>query len=55
MRNRIPKLNMPYYVNMKTIEAVHRALDIPMKDTRPRYDNSDVGEEIDENIVGDDY
>ena len=30
MRSRIPTVNMAYYVNMRTIEAVHRALDIPL-------------------------
>ncbi|XP_022095457.1 intraflagellar transport protein 140 homolog isoform X2 [Acanthaster planci] len=30
MRGRIPTVNMAYYVNMRTIEAVHRALDIPL-------------------------
>ena len=30
MRTRIPTVNMAYYINMRTIEAVHRALDIPL-------------------------
>ncbi|XP_072167641.1 intraflagellar transport protein 140 homolog [Diadema setosum] len=30
MRTRIPTVNMAYYINMKTIEAVHRALEIPL-------------------------
>ncbi len=32
MRNKIPRVNMPFYVDMKTIQAVHKALDIPLKD-----------------------
>lgn len=30
MRQRIPNVNEAYYVNIRTIEAVHRALDIPL-------------------------
>ncbi len=30
MRTNIPKLNMAYYVNQKTIAAVHGALNIPV-------------------------
>ncbi|XP_013414894.1 intraflagellar transport protein 140 homolog [Lingula anatina] len=30
MRNKIPTVNMAYYVNMRTIEAIHQALDIPL-------------------------
>ncbi|OWF41021.1 intraflagellar transport protein 140 homolog [Mizuhopecten yessoensis] len=33
MKSRIPALNMAYYVNMRTIESVHRALDIPLSRT----------------------
>lgn len=33
MKSRIPALNMTYYVNMRTIESVHRALDIPLSHT----------------------
>ena len=30
MRQRIPNVNMAYYVNMATIERVHRSLGIPL-------------------------
>ncbi|XP_052071458.1 intraflagellar transport protein 140 homolog isoform X2 [Mytilus californianus] len=33
MRMRIPSVNMAYYVNIRTIEAVYRALDMPLPKT----------------------
>ena len=30
MRQRIPTVNMAYYVEIKTIEAIHSALGIPL-------------------------
>lgn len=30
MRSRIATVNMAYYINIRTIEAVHQALDIPL-------------------------
>lgn len=33
MKGRITGVNLAYYVNMRTIEAVHRALDIPLSRT----------------------
>ena len=33
MKGRISSVNMAYYVNMRTIEAVHQALDIPLSRT----------------------
>lgn len=30
---RIPSVNMAYYVNIRTIEAVYRALDMPLPKT----------------------
>ncbi len=30
MRARIPTVNMAYYINMRTIETIHQALDIPL-------------------------
>ena len=30
MRGRLPGVQLAFYVNMKTIEAVHRALDLPI-------------------------
>jgi len=52
MKNKIPSLNMAYYVNMRTIEAVHRALDIPLSRTITSKMNGMVnGEEEDGEIV----
>lgn len=33
MKGRISGVNMSYYVNMRTIQAVHQALDIPLSNT----------------------
>ena len=33
MKGRISSVNLAYYVNMRTIEAVHQALDIPLSRT----------------------
>ena len=30
MRAKIPNVNIAYYINMKIIETVHKALDIPL-------------------------
>lgn len=62
MRGRMPGTQLAYYVNMKTIEAVHRALDIPLKD-RP-VDNringfsrgggdEEEGEFVEEEVIDD--
>ena len=62
----MPRVNIAYYVNMKTIEQVHRALDIPVKDVQGGggggggingYRNSpeeELGEEVEEDVP-DDY
>ena len=31
MRERIPSVNMGFYIDMQTIEAIHTALGLPMK------------------------
>lgn len=33
LKGRISGVNMAYYVNLRTIEAVHQALDIPLSNT----------------------
>ena len=33
IKGRISSVNLAYYVNMRTIEAVHQALDIPLSRT----------------------
>ncbi|XP_019615052.1 PREDICTED: intraflagellar transport protein 140 homolog [Branchiostoma belcheri] len=60
MRQRIPTVNMAYYVNMRTIEAVHRALDIPLgrgmgaeKNMRAESMEEDEGEEVEEDVAED--
>jgi intraflagellar transport protein 140 len=30
LRQRVPSLNMSFYVNARTIEVIHKALDIPL-------------------------
>ena len=60
MHLHLPKANMAYYINIKTIEAIHHALNIPMKETtRPlngfgggREDEDEEGEEeVEEDVV----
>ena len=57
MKARIPKVNLAYYVNMKTIESIHRALDIPMsKGTAVNGvhlggGEEEDGEEVEEDVV----
>lgn len=56
MRTRIPTVNMAYYINMKTIETIHKALDIPMgrgmgvKESGDNEDEED--EELEEELEG---
>ncbi len=64
MRTRIPKLNMGYYVDNKTIQAVHKAMDIPIPKAttglsngfRPgSAGNEEDGEEVEEDVADDGY
>ncbi len=57
MRQRLPTVNMTYYVDIRTIEAIHSGLGIPLGrgvgggDVRraPGDDSDDsVGEEVDD-------
>ena len=57
MRQRLPTVNMTYYVDIRTIETIHSGLGIPLGrgvgggDVRPAAgDESDdsVGEEVDD-------
>ena len=50
MRDRIQNVNMSYYVSMKTLEAIHKALDIPMTGINGMQDE-DQGEQLDDDIV----
>ena len=52
MRLKIPNVNMAYYVNLRTIEAIYRALDMPLPKTiTSRAVNGYGGEEEDGEIV----
>ena len=61
MKVRIPKVNLAYYVNMRTIENIHRALDIPVpKGAVPAVNGVSMGggeeedgEEVEEDVVDD--
>ncbi len=50
---------MAFYVNTKTIEAVHRALDIPMNKSglsngiHPGSPEEEDGEEVEEDVIDD--
>lgn len=49
---RIPNVNMAYYINVRTIESVYRALDMPLPKTiTDRTMNGYGGEEEDGEIV----
>lgn len=58
---KVPRRNLAYYVNMKTIEAIHRALDIPLSKTITTNDMNGVrasveeedGEEVEEDVIDD--
>ena len=54
MRRRVPNVNMAYYVNMKAIEATHKAMGVPLgrgmgaeREIRGELDK-DEGEEVEE-------
>lgn len=56
MRRRVPNVNMAYYVNMKTIEVVHKAVGAPLgrgmgaeREIRGELDE-DEGEEVEEEV-----
>lgn len=57
MRQRLPTVNMAYYVEMSTIEAIHSGLGIPLgrgtgggvrHEPGEESDDESVGEEVDE-------
>ena len=65
MRSRMPGVQLAFYVNMKTIEAIHRALDIPLssKAAGSRLngfspgggDEEEEGEFVEEEVIDDMY
>ena len=61
MRRRVPNVNMAYYVNLKTIEAIHKAVGVPLgrgmgaeRDLRGELDDDDEGEEVEEEVEEED-
>ena len=55
MRQRIPTVNMAYYVDIKTIEAIHSALGIPLgrgigADTTPGHGDLEEESEGEESV-----
>ena len=54
MHQHMPSVNMAYYVNAQTIEAVHTALQIPLRKDRgdgnraTASDDESIGEGIDD-------
>lgn len=55
MRKRLPSVNLTYYVNQRTVEAVHRAVGIPLSRNsvpeRIRHNSMEDGEEVDEEVA----
>lgn len=59
MKVKIPKVNLAYYINVKTIETVHKALDVPLSKSMNGVHLSngveeENGEMVDEDVI-DDY
>ena len=61
LKAKMPKVNVTFYVNMKTIEAIYGALDIPLRGisngpvngiTMGGGDEED-GEEVEEDVIDD--
>lgn len=59
MRQRIPTVNMVYYVDISTIEAIHTGLGIPLgrgagggvrREASEDSDEESVGEEVEEGL-----
>ncbi|XP_077980431.1 intraflagellar transport protein 140 homolog [Glandiceps talaboti] len=61
MRSRIPTVNIAYYVNMRTVEAIHKALEIPLRrgmgaEMKGKLSDDEDGDVVEEEIYnGDDY
>jgi intraflagellar transport protein 140 len=59
LRRRVPNVNMAYFVNMRVIEVVHRALDIPlgrgMGAEKSQEDEDSGSEEIEDEVEEDLY
>ena len=48
MHLHLPKANMAYYINIKTIEAIHQELNIPLKESAVAINGFGGGQEEDE-------
>ena len=62
MHLHLPKANVAYYINGKTIEAIHEALNIPMKESPSalngfgsRQEDDDEDEVVEEDVVDETY
>ena len=60
LRQRVPSVNMSFYVNIRTIEVIHKALDIPLERgvqhkviTNGAGGSEDEGEILDEAVEED--
>ena len=52
MHQHMPSVNMAYYINTKTIEVVHSALEIPLRRTAGREDGEGRGMDSDDESIG---
>ncbi|XP_043825687.1 intraflagellar transport protein 140 homolog [Dromiciops gliroides] len=54
IRKRLPSANLTYYVNQRTMDAVHRGLGIPLSRIMPeriRHNSMEDGKEVDEEVI----
>ncbi|XP_025272825.3 intraflagellar transport protein 140 homolog [Canis lupus familiaris] len=54
MRKRVPSANMSYYVNQRTVDAVHQGLGIPLMHTVPErvhHNSAEDHKEMDEEVL----
>lgn len=54
MRKRVPSTHMSYYVNQRTVDAVHQGLGIPLVRTVPervRHNSVEDRKEVDEEVL----
>lgn len=57
MRKRVPPANMSYYVNQRTVDAVHQGLGLPLVRTVPERvcpSSVDDRREVDEEVLEED-
>ena len=60
MTGKVPHKNLAYYINTKTLEAIHQNLGIPLSKTisgsemngvRTSMDDEEDGEEVEEDVI----